>query len=249
MKRNLEDTKTDALQALVAAITWAPPPVPGIVIAAFVDHGLCDENDLLRHLADVERNKALQLNDPVERRHFIVRRCFQRVFLKTVLDWKGALPDLTIEHRVDTQPFCPDAPLYQLSFSSSGPVALACAALHHRVGIDIEKIRVIANVQDLAARFFTAEEYQSLSKYAGDAQSLCFLRMWTAKEAGLKALGKGIVHGLNRFAVTHSSHVYHIEMTDKSSVDGVWVLHHLALLPSHIVAVVHTPKISSPDSL
>jgi phosphopantetheine--protein transferase-like protein len=249
MKRNLGDTKIDDLQAFAASIKWALPPAPGIAVAAFIDDGRFGENDLASFLSTPERNKAGQMPDPVERRHFIFRRCFQRFFLKVVVDWKGALPDLRVEHNLDTQPFCPDASGYHLSFSSSGSTALACAALNHRVGIDIEKVRAIENALELANRFFTAGEAASLSKSAGLEQNLCFLQLWTAKEAGLKAIGKGIVSGLNSFVVTPSNHSYGIEMIRKSGTDRPWTLHYLDLVPSHIVAVVHSPGISLPDSL
>ncbi len=249
MKRNLGEAKSSALQALLAATKWAPLPAPGLSVAAFIDDGLCDENELAVFLADSEQNKADQLLDPVERRHFILRRCFQRVFLKTVLNWKDALPNLRIEHRIDTQPCCLDAPLYGLSFSSSGQTALACASSTNHVGIDVERIRTIENVSQLAHRFFTADEAGSISKYAADEQSLQFLHHWTAKEAGLKAIGKGIIDGLNSFVVAHNSTSYNIEMTHDSTASDPWSLQYLEFLPAHIVAIVHKPKNSSRVSL
>ena len=241
MKRNLHDAKNDTLQALMASIIWASPPAPGIVVAALTDDSLWTEDDLATCLAETERNRAGQMADPVERRHYILRRCFQRVFLKILLDWQGALPDLRIVHRVDTQPHCPDAPLYRLSFSSSGSTALACASLNHQVGIDVEKIRTIESVAQLAQRFFTAEESASTMKCARNEQGIHFLHLWTAKEAGLKAIGKGIVSGLNSFVVTHIKNNYTIEKADKLTGIGPWSLRYLELLPQHIVAVVHRP--------
>lgn len=249
MKRNLRDAKNDALRALMAAIVWAPPPAPGMAVAAFIDDGSWDENDLKMQLADTERSKVGQLLDPVERRHFILRRCFQRVFLKTVLNREGALPDLRIEHHVDTQPLCLDAPLYKLSFSSSGSTALACASANHLVGIDVEKVRVIGNVSQLAQRFFTADEATSISKCARDKQDLHFLHLWTAKEAGLKATGKGIVSGLNSFVVKRVNNSYAIETVVQIAGSGPWTLQYFNVLPLHVVAVVHKPDNSTPVSL
>jgi phosphopantetheine--protein transferase-like protein len=249
MKRNLNAYKSDNLRVLLASITWVPPPAPGIAIAAFFDDGKWNENDLLPCLADTERRKAGQLPDPAERRHFILRRCFQRVFLMTVLDWKGALPDLRIEHRLDTQPFCPDAPAYRLSFSSSGSTALACASRNHSVGIDIEKIRAIENVTQLAQRFLTDEEAALVSKCPTDEQNMRFLQIWAAKEAGLKAIGKGIVSGLNTFLVTRANYKPGIEFTGELKTGIPWTLKYLDFLPQHVVAVVHKSDDSQIASL
>jgi phosphopantetheinyl transferase len=249
MKRNLRAYKSDILQALLASIIWAPPPAHGITVAAFIDDGMWAENDLISCLADAEQAKARQLPDPVERRHFILRRCFQRVFLKAVLDWKGSLPDLRIEHRLDTQPFCPYFPSYRLSFSSSGSTAVACASHTHHVGIDAEKIRTIENVSQLARRFFTDDEAASISKFPTNEQSMRFLQNWTAKEAGLKAIGRGIVSGLNTFLVTGTNSELGIEFKGEFETTAPWTLKYLGFLPQHVVAVVHKPDGSQIASL
>lgn len=60
------------------------------------------------------------------------------------------------------------------------------------VGIDLEAIRPIPKLQQLADRFFTPYEAKSLQALPPHHQQLAFLRGWTRKEAFLKATGVGI---------------------------------------------------------
>lgn len=67
-----------------------------------------------------------------------------------------------------------------------------------RIGVDIETLRPRPNALALARRYFTAAEAQALAALPPAAQLDAFYRLWTAKEAQLKALGRGLAHGLDR---------------------------------------------------
>lgn len=66
------------------------------------------------------------------------------------------------------------------------------------LGIDIEAVARRHGPLELAARFFTAAETEALSALAPSRQGAAFVRLWTCKEAVLKALGHGISFGLDR---------------------------------------------------
>jgi 4'-phosphopantetheinyl transferase len=75
------------------------------------------------------------------------------------------------------------------------------------VGVDIERIRARPRALELAARFFAPAETAALSALPVGKQLHAFLRLWTAKEAVLKAHGGGISYGLHRveFALGNTS--------------------------------------------
>lgn len=66
------------------------------------------------------------------------------------------------------------------------------------LGIDIEFLPKERSTLALAKRFFTEREWRSLIALPRDQQTLAFLRLWTAKEAVLKAIGRGLAFGLDR---------------------------------------------------
>ena len=236
-----DDFSTNAtLKAMHCAINWPALADPGISIALYTDDKSLDEQQMLSGLATGERVLAQSLVVASERRHYILRRLFQRLFVKSVLGWNGALRDLVIEHQLDTQPKCLNDPNLHLSFSSSGATALACATRLHRVGIDLEKCRLVENVTALAKRFFTIKEASTIAAMPVADQNLAFLKYWTAKEAGLKAIGKGIVSGLNSFVINIKDNDYIIENVSEIEKDMTWSVRFGDFLQHHVVAVVHS---------
>jgi 4'-phosphopantetheinyl transferase len=79
---------------------------------------------------------------------------------------------------------------FSLSHSgNAAAVAAACAA----VGVDLEAVRPLA-AENLAARFFGDDERRQVA--AATDPGAAFVRLWTRKEALLKATGEGIGGGL-----------------------------------------------------
>ena len=67
------------------------------------------------------------------------------------------------------------------------------------LGADIEYVKE-ANIK-IAKRFFTDEEYIRISEQEEKAQGDMFCRIWTGKEAVVKAAGGGLILPLNGFSV------------------------------------------------
>jgi 4'-phosphopantetheinyl transferase len=92
-----------------------------------------------------------------------------------------------------------------LNWSHSGDWLIAASAENVRVGIDIELLRPRPKALALAKRFFAPEETAWLATLTSDPVQLqhAFTRLWCAKEALLKAHGRGLSFGLEklRFAL------------------------------------------------
>lgn len=84
------------------------------------------------------------------------------------------------------------------SVSHSGPFGLvALASGDVTVGVDVEEVRPRRRLGALAARVLNDDEHAAWLAIADDDERLrSFLRVWTAKEAYLKALGVGITKRL-----------------------------------------------------
>lgn len=124
-----------------------------------------------------------------------------RAMLRTVLGHlTGCAPtrlDIAVEQH--GKPWLPGWPQLRFNLSHSGANAVLVTGAAERIGVDIEATADPARFRRLAQRYFPLEAAQL---DAGDDTGACplrFVRVWTAKEAYLKALGTGLLKRLNSF--------------------------------------------------
>lgn len=67
------------------------------------------------------------------------------------------------------------------------------------VGVDVERIDRPSNFEGLARRFFAPEEAAVIAAAEESQRAALFYRIWTLKEAYVKAIGKGLAHPLDAF--------------------------------------------------
>ena len=89
------------------------------------------------------------------------------------------------------KPFLKHYPDVCFSLSHSGELT-ACALADRPCGIDIE--RIAGENERIARRFFSPEEQAYLASHGDGAND--FYKIWTMKEAALKASGRGISYPL-----------------------------------------------------
>ena len=86
------------------------------------------------------------------------------------------------------------------SWSHSGEGLLVALGRDVDVGIDLERMRPRPRALAIAERYFATTELAWLQAQAADLRDEAFLRLWCAKEAVLKAHGRGLVFGLDKLA-------------------------------------------------
>jgi len=70
------------------------------------------------------------------------------------------------------------------------------------VGVDVERVRPLDDLETLAERVFSRRERETLQRLTGPQRLNGFFNAWTRKEAFIKALGEGLSHPLDRFDVS-----------------------------------------------
>ena len=80
----------------------------------------------------------------------------------------------------------------QFNLSHSQGLALYAVTRDRQIGIDLEQLRPTADVEQIAQRFFSAQEYAAIQSLPPDQKLEAFFRYWTCKEAYLKATGDGL---------------------------------------------------------
>ena len=98
------------------------------------------------------------------------------------------------------KPFAPALAGLDFNLSHARDHALIAVARGQPLGVDLERIDRKLVAHDLARRFFSRHEADALDALPESQRATAFLRLWTCKEAVLKALGAGISFGLDRVA-------------------------------------------------
>jgi 4'-phosphopantetheinyl transferase len=87
------------------------------------------------------------------------------------------------------------------NLSHSGEWALFALGWDMALGIDLELKRKLTNMEGMVKRCFASTEQNYWHSLPEDRQLSAFFDLWTAKEAFVKAVGRGIGFGLNRCVV------------------------------------------------
>ena len=104
-------------------------------------------------------------------------------------------------------------------------------------GIDIESLSRQLDVQKLAKRSCSDLEREWLSRYDLSDQSAAFLKLWTLKEAYLKATGLGISVPLNQLSFGFSDGIHLVDLRDQLKRFDHWRFSQWEQEDQHLVAV------------
>jgi len=157
--------------------------------------------DLCLELTSDERARADRFATPQLRRRFIVARVFLRRLLTAYAPVHPS--GLRIGYGSNGKPCLVDAPELRFNVSHADDTAMYAIASEREVGIDIEATMRNVDVDAVAGHAFSASECEVLAALAPDARRDAFFRIWTRKEAYVKARGEGLSYPTRSFTVSH----------------------------------------------
>jgi 4'-phosphopantetheinyl transferase len=109
------------------------------------------------------------------------------------------------------KPYLATKPELHFNLSHSGSLALIGISASRPIGVDIEAMRENIDELALARSFFCENEYRFLTTLEGETRMQAFYKIWTCKEAVLKAFGVGISMHLKDFTVALNRDGYRID--------------------------------------
>ncbi len=151
-----------------------------------------------------------EIENAQAKRHYArVRYIINRAILRLILsNYLGIHPrQITLFYNSKGKPsLIPEINRINLHFNLSHKYDYTVYALTlSTVGVDLEKIGEKKGVLAIAKRFFTSHEWEYLGKLKPQDAIVEFFRLWTAKEAYLKAIGEGIAGGLKSIDLVTNS--------------------------------------------
>lgn len=139
-------------------------------------------------LSGEERRRGQTFRFAHDRARFVIGHALKRLILGKVL---GVEPHaLRFEAGPFGKPHLKGERLH-FSLSRSGDHALLALVRDRRVGVDLEQVRPLPELDAIAARRFSAADQARLLS-AGENRLTTFFDLWTGHEALLKAAGVGL---------------------------------------------------------
>jgi 4'-phosphopantetheinyl transferase len=174
--------------------------VPGTVHLWFLDASVPSVPTWLDVLDAEEQERARTLRTADLREAFVASHALVRTALSAYADRVPA------EWRFDVAPLgrpsIVDAPSgLRFSLTHAGSAAAVAITVATELGLDMETVRPDRDPLPLARRFFSASEAEALVRLPERERPDAFTRLWTVKEAVLKAQGCGLTAPLSSVAV------------------------------------------------
>ncbi len=188
-------------------------------------------------LSEDERERAARFRFEHLRYSFTCARGALRVLLGGYLGIAAAAVEFG--YGSNGKPFLKSGDSIRFNASHSGDWAVFAFASGCDVGIDVEKVRPLPDMADIARNYFCRAEWEALMSLPAEEREAAFFRCWTRKEAYIKATGEGLSAPLDAFQVTLDAdaparflHIGHDE-----SAAAEWTLEDLRVAPGYAAAL------------
>ena len=190
-------------------------------------------------LSPDEKDRAARFRFDHLRRSFVVARGALRSLLGRYLGIRPA--SLHFHYGSKGKPALASPAPIDFNATHSGDLAAFAFIVGCQIGIDVELIRPLDEMKEIAGRFFCPNETTEILSLEPTARERAFFCCWTRKEAYIKAIGDGLSAPLYEFRVTVQPHelprIIHLahDMTDAKA----WTLHDLRLAPDYAGAIAY----------
>jgi 4'-phosphopantetheinyl transferase len=170
---------------------------------------------------------------------FVVSRGTLRVLLGNYLEI--APRDVLFRYGTNGKPALAGSGVIDFNASHSDGLAVFGFTRGCEIGIDVEKVRPIEDMRNIADHFFCAEEAAELMSLEPGLRERAFFNCWTRKEAYIKATGKGLSEPLDSFRVSlepgRPARLIHIR--GDALAAQKWAFHDLPVASGYVAALAY----------
>ena len=194
-----------------------------------------------RSLAGDEWERANRFRFEKHRRQYVVGRGALRALLAAYL---GTRPEaVRFRYGPRGKPFLESglesAGGLQFNLSNSDELALVGFVHGVEIGVDVEFLKPMPDLMEIAERFFSVPEREVLRALPQEVRKEAFFNCWTRKEAYLKAVGEGLAAPLDSFDVTLAPGEPPRMLTLEGDPERAarWFFHHLVPAEMYVGAI------------
>jgi 4'-phosphopantetheinyl transferase len=191
-------------------------------------------------LSPDERARAERFVFEHHRRAYVLSRGILRALLGRYISLHPA--DIQFSYGSKGKPHLSEfASAIRFNCSHSDGMALYAMTPHCDLGVDIEKIRPLQGMEQIAQCFFCPEEVRELLSLTPFEREVAFFRCWSRKEAYVKAVGDGLAIPLDGFRVTVTTGgpVEFVHFGNDRALANEWALHDFTAIASYAAAIAY----------
>ena len=117
---------------------------------------------------------------------------------RKMLSEAAGLPidQLVFDESADGKPRCTNVSGWDFNVSHSGDY-VAVAVGRGQIGVDLEQIRPVREMESIAERYFHRDEAETWRSLDTGLREEAFFVLWSAREAAMKCVGLGLARGLS----------------------------------------------------
>ncbi|MEU1758690.1 4'-phosphopantetheinyl transferase family protein [Micromonospora sp. NPDC005686] len=181
--------------------------------------------------------------DERARRYRRARADAHRIGRRLVAAYAACAPDRQVwAHDARGRPLVVEPGGLQVSLSHAEAVVAAALSWDVPVGVDVERLRPLADRAGLARTALSDVEQRSVDEAPEALRDARVLRFWTRKEAVAKALGTGLATDLRAIVTTVDGVV--VSLPDECGPASAWSLADLTVADDVIASVaVRAPRV------
>ncbi|HWY61787.1 MAG TPA: 4'-phosphopantetheinyl transferase superfamily protein [Rhizomicrobium sp.] len=184
-----------------------------------------DPGALPKLLSAGEMDRATRFHFEKDRVRYISRHAALRLILSRYL--KVEPQSLIFSEEANGRPVLAHTGAgLHFNLSRSGDLALLAVSPAAAVGVDVEEIRDIPDLIQVARHHFAAVEFDNLNQLSLESQLAGFYTIWTRKEAFVKAIGTGLSYPLSAFTTGRTDQPPVLQIGDTHC--GNWTMADLA---------------------
>jgi 4'-phosphopantetheinyl transferase len=183
-----------------------------------------------------DRERAERYRFAGDRARYVLGRALVRNILGHYLGQRPEMIALAYTER--GRPYFPADETMRFSLTHTRDLVAVALTAEAEVGIDIEYAERKLKLNDLAERILSAEDFGAFQALPESEKVAAFFRVWTRKEAYLKARGEGISEGLQKMSVSFDAEeITFLSDTRDEAAAPKWRMHALSLPAEYTGAV------------
>lgn len=192
---------------------------------------------LSQSLSEDETNRANRFHFEQDKIRFIIGRGLLRFLLGRYLEIEPEQLQFTYSPTGKPAVVSRDGhDLLQFNLSHSEEMVLYAFTRDRKIGIDLEYLRPIPDLEPIIQQFFSRGETVAILSLPASEQQLAFLQTWTCKEAYLKATGEGLAK-LQQVEISLTPGEP-CRLLNHELPANPWSLQTLTLAPDYVAALV-----------